>query len=144
MSSTSYETVSILLVEDDDVDAMGVQRAFRKLKVANPLVRARDGVEGLEMLRNKTVKKPFLILLDLNMPRMNGLEMLAELRKDPELTDSIVFVLTTSQDDVDKMSAYKAHIAGYIVKSNVGSGFNELIQLLDHYWRVVEIPVGKS
>lgn len=139
--STPYEAVSILLVEDDDIDAEGIKRALRKLKVANPFYRARDGIEGLEMIRNELLNSPYLILLDLNMPRMGGIAMLKEIRKDPLLTQSVIFVLTTSKDDEDKMSAYKEHIAGYILKSSLDSGFNDLIQLLDHYWRLVEFPV---
>lgn len=142
--SLPSKPVTILLVEDDDVDAMGVDRAFKKLKIANPVVRARDGLEALTLLRTQgAVTRPFLILLDLNMPRMNGIEMLAELRQDPDLASSVVFVLTTSQDDKDKVAAYAQHVAGYIVKNKVGDGFLSVVQLLDHYWRVVELPVPR-
>lgn len=144
MNSKLYKEVSILLVEDDDIDAMGIERALKKLRLANPYFRARDGIEGLTILKNQEVGRPFIILLDLNMPRMNGLEMLTELRKDPKLTDSVVFVLTTSNDDQDKAAAYKEHIAGYIVKSRLDSDFTELLQLLDHYWRLVELPVDHN
>lgn len=144
MADEHYRTVSVLLVEDDDIDAMGIQRAFKKLKVANPIFRARDGIEALEMLRDGTVEQPCLILLDLNMPRMSGLEMLKEVRSDPQLTSSVVFVLTTSKDDEDKSAAYKEHIAGYIVKSSLDNGFDDFMKLLDHYWRLVEFPVKKA
>ncbi|MCG7497229.1 response regulator [Vibrio sp. Of7-15] len=140
MTSSQYNTVSILLVEDDDVDAMGIKRALNKLRVANPLHRACDGIEALSILREEKIQHPYLILLDLNMPRMSGLEMLEELRADPQLTDSIVFVLTTSKDDEDIMAAYKEHISGYIVKSQLNPDFTELFELLDHYWRLVEFP----
>ncbi len=134
--------VTILLVDDDDVDAMGVQRALQKLKIVNPLVRARDGLEALMLLRTPdAVQRPYLILLDLNMPRMNGIEMLIELRQDPALCSSVVFVLTTSQDDEDKFAAYNKNVAGYIVKKQVGDGFMRVMEMLDHYWRVVELPV---
>ena len=136
-----YQEVSILLVEDDDIDAMGIERALKKLRLANPFIRAKDGVEGLTILRKSAIERPFIILLDLNMPRMNGLEMLKELRQDPQLTDCVVFVLTTSKDDEDRSSAYKEHIAGYIVKSNLDTDFTELLKLLDHYWRLVELPI---
>ncbi len=142
MKIQGHPIVSLLLVEDDDIDAMGVTRALKSLHLANPLHRARDGIEALAMLRNTAIKRPYLILLDLNMPRMNGIEMLKELRNDPELTDSIVFVLTTSDDDEDKTAAYKEHIAGYVVKSKLDCGFNELAQLLDNYWRLIEMPVN--
>lgn len=140
MSNETYKEVSILLVEDDDIDARGVERALKKMRLANPFYRARDGVEGLAMLRNNEVSQPNIILLDLNMPRMGGLEMLKELRQDDTLSDNVVFVLTTSKDDEDKAVAYKEHIAGYIVKSKLDSDFTELIQLLDHYWRIIELP----
>ena len=140
----SNNTVTLLLVEDDDVAAEAMARAFRKAKIANPIVRARDGVEALAMLHDKsvppTVSRPHLILLDLKMPRMNGLTFLQELRNDPELKQTIVFVLTTSDSEKDRYDAYKHLIAGYIVKSRAGQDFMELIQLLDHYWRVVEFP----
>ncbi len=137
-----YKEVTILLVDDDDVDVMGIERALKKLKILNPIVRARDGVEGLELLRDpQTVQRPYIVLLDINMPRMNGLEMLIELRNDPVLSNAVVFILTTSKADEDKMAAYRQHIAGYIVKSKVGDGFLRVMEMLDRYWRVVELPI---
>lgn len=137
-------TVTFLLVEDDEVDIKAIERSLRELKICNPLVIARDGREALEHLRGQNdrekIRSPFLILLDLNMPRMNGLEFLAELRSDPELSTSVVFVLTTSKDDRDRLSAYEKHVAGYIVKSNVANSFSEAMKLINHYWRVVELP----
>jgi CheY-like chemotaxis protein len=144
MTELDYKNVSILLVDDDDIDAAGIYRAFRQLKVSNPIHRAHDGIEGLEMLRTSKIDPPYLILLDLNMPRMSGIEFLKEIRKDPELTHSVVFVLTTSADDEDKMAAYKEHIAGYILKSSFDRGFNELIEMLGQYWRLVELPVNNA
>lgn len=135
------KAVTLLLVEDDDVDAMGVERALKKRRIANRLVRARDGIEALEILRGGQVARPFLILLDLNMPRMGGLEFIQTLRADPDLCDAVVFVLTTSKSDEDLAAAYRAHVAGYMVKSEIGSCFNELVELLDAYWQVVELPV---
>lgn len=90
-SSPQSKPVSILLVDDDDIDVMGIQRAFTKLKILNPITRARDGAEALELLREGKLSKPYLILLDINMPRMNGLEMLDALRQDPQLSSSVVF-----------------------------------------------------
>ncbi|MET1254193.1 response regulator [Aliikangiella maris] len=141
MNTQNYQTASILLVEDDDVDAKGIERALRKLKIANPLIRARDGIEALELLEDKVVEKPYIILLDLNMPRMNGIEFLEYVRKRSSLSTSVIFVLTTSKSDEDKYLAYKQHIAGYIVKENLDTGFDALTQLLDHYWRIVELPL---
>jgi len=144
MYENNYKTVTILLVDDDDVDAEGVQRAFKKLKIANPLVRAKHGKECLDILTNNAVKRPYIILLDLNMPVMSGLETLHAIREEPMLTDSIVFILTTSKDDEDKIAAYKAHVAGYIVKSDIEEGFEGLLKMLEHYWRVVELPEKSS
>lgn len=140
MSDVSYRGATILLVEDDDIDAKMVERAFNKLRIANPIIRATDGVMALEFLRNGTVICPYIILLDLNMPKMGGLELLEELRSDERLKDSIVFVLTTSKDDEDKIAAYNKNIAGYIVKERLQNGFDELVKLLDYYWRIVELP----
>jgi CheY-like chemotaxis protein len=134
--------VTILVVDDDDVDVMGITRALKSLKIVNPVVRARNGIEALALLRTEgAVGRPYLILLDLNMPGMNGIEMLAELRADSALSSAVVFVLTTSDDDQDKVAAYAQHIAGYIVKKQIGDGFMRVMEMLDHYWRVVELPV---
>lgn len=141
MDELNYKPAAILLVEDDDIDALSVMRAFSRLKIVNPIVRAKDGIEALEILKNQEIEHPYLILLDLNMPRMGGLELLNTLRHDPSLESSVVFVLTTSKDDEDKLAAYKQHIAGYIVKEKLDDGFEDLVKLLDHYWRLVELPV---
>jgi CheY-like chemotaxis protein len=136
-------TVNILLVEDDDIDAEAIQRAFKKYRIANPLTRVADGIEALKFLRGEGVEqltRPYIVLLDLNMPRMNGIEFLQELRRDVKLTDSVVFILTTSNDERDKTAAYSEHVSGYIVKSQVGEDFTRLIELMDCYWRVVELP----
>ncbi len=136
--------VSILLVDDDDVDAETVERAFRKAKITNPIYRASDGVEALEMLRGtggrEPIPYPHLILLDLKMPRMGGLKFLEALRNDPALRENVVFVLTTSAAEQDRLAAYENFVAGYIIKSQAGRDFTALIDLLDIYWRVVELP----
>jgi CheY-like chemotaxis protein len=136
--------LTILLVDDDGVDAEAVERAFRKADVSTPLVVASDGVEALEKLRgtdgSPPLPRPLVILLDLNMPRMNGIEFLDELRADPALRDHVVFVLTTSDDNRDKIAAYQRQVAGYLVKSNVGHNFTQLINLLQHYEDLIEMP----
>ena len=137
----THKEVTILLVDDDDIDAMGVQRALSQLKIANQIVRARDGIEALELLRTHgAVPRPCVILLDINMPRMNGIETLAALRSDSALASSVVFMLTTSQDDQDKLASYAQHVAGYIVKRQAGNGFLRVMEMLDNYWRIVELP----
>jgi CheY-like chemotaxis protein len=136
-----YKETTLILIDDDDVDVMGVERALQKLKIRNPIARARDGIEGLALLREQqALSKSYLVLLDINMPRMNGLEMLAELRRDPAISSSVVFILTTSKADEDRFQAYQQHVAGYMVKSQVGDGFMRAMEMLDHYWRVVELP----
>ena len=140
MTKTQYKPANLLLVEDDDIDAMGIERALKKMRLLNPLTRAKDGIEALELLRSGELPKPYIILLDLNMPRMGGLEMLKVLRQDDQLCDSVVFVLTTSSNDEEITSAYRKNIAGYIVKSTLDRDFNQLFKLLDNYWRLVELP----
>lgn len=136
--------VKFLLVDDDEIDVMAIKRAFSKLRLANEVVVANDGVEALDVLRGENGKTklepPYLILLDLNMPRMNGLEFLEVIRADPELKHALVFVLTTSTDDKDRVAAYDKHVAGYIVKARTESSFSEALKMIDHYWRVVEFP----
>ena len=119
----SSRVVTILLVEDDEVDVKALKWAFDKLKVANPLVIARDGTEALEML--KDLPRPYLIITDINMPRMNGIELLRNIRKSPELRDAIVFVLTTSNDEQDKIDAYDLNVAGYMLKTDMGTSSRE-------------------
>jgi CheY-like chemotaxis protein len=141
----SVQTVTILLVDDDRVDAMAVKRSFRHLKIANPVIEARNGIEALERLRGQNgfqkVPKPCLVLLDLNMPRMGGIEFLTEVRADPELRPIVIFVMTTSADEEDRMRAYHKNIAGYVLKHRPGQSFLESISMLEHYWRVVEFPM---
>ncbi|MGD8452836.1 MAG: response regulator [Phycisphaerae bacterium] len=137
-------TVTVLLVEDDDIDRKVVHRAFAKHKIANPIVEARDGLEALEIIRGKNgtapLPRPYLVLLDLNMPRMNGIEFLREVRGDNRLRDSVIFVLTTSRGEQDRVQAYELNVAGYMVKADAGAEFINAVEMLDHYWRVVEFP----
>jgi CheY-like chemotaxis protein len=139
-------TAQLLHVEDDDLCLMGLARAFKAAKIANPIYFAHDGIEALEMLRGTNdrarLPRPFIVLLDLNMPRMDGIEFLTEVRKDEELKKSIVFIMTTSNADEDKVAAYNLGAAGYILKSNPANAFLEATALLDTYWRVVEFPAA--
>jgi CheY-like chemotaxis protein len=136
--------VTILLVDDDQVDARAVRRSFRNLNIANPVVEARDGMEALQYLRGENgydeVAAPRLVLLDLNMPRMGGLEFLEELRRDATLRPTLVFVMTTSASEDDRAQAFANNVAGYVLKHQVGQSFLETISMLEHYWRVVEFP----
>lgn len=135
--------VNILVVEDDEIDRMALKRGFAAHKIANPIIFARDGLEALELLRGDGTPPmpcPYIILLDLNMPRMNGLEFLKALRADEDLHRSVVFVLTTSKAEEDRVRAYDHNVAGYMVKSDVGKSFINCLSMLDHYWKVVLLP----
>jgi CheY-like chemotaxis protein len=130
--------VNILLVEDDEVDIMNVQRAFKKNNITNPLFIARNGLEALDKLRNKIVPVPQIIILDINMPQMNGIEFLQELRKDDNLKHLSVFVMTTSNEDSDKLNAYNLNVAGYILKPLSFEKFIASVATLDSYWKLCE------
>ena len=133
--------LNILLVEDDAVDVMNVERAFKKNNIANPLYRAVDGIEALEMLRSGAVPaENRLVLLDMNMPRMNGIEFLQALRADPKLAATSVVMLTTSNDDRDKVKAYELNVAGYLLKPVTFVEFVHLTAALNKYWTLVELP----
>jgi CheY-like chemotaxis protein len=133
--------LNILLVEDDEVDVMNVRRAFQKNNIANPLYVAGDGEEALAKLRGGEVPTGRrIVLLDLNMPRMNGIEFLRELRADPELQRTTVVVLTTSSDERDKIDAYNLNVAGYLLKPVTFSNFCEVMATLNKYWTLVEMP----
>jgi CheY-like chemotaxis protein len=136
--------VGVLLVEDDEVAVMAVRRALRKAEMRNHLTVARDGIEALEILRGTDevapLERPFIILLDLNLPRMSGHEFLDELREDEGLRDSVVFVLTTSDEHADKFQAYQRFVAGYIRKTPGEESYRNLMDLLAPYWKVVDLP----
>lgn len=143
MNSIRQREVQILLVEDDDVDAETVIRGFRAARIANTITVARDGVEALQKLRGNgkaALPRPNVVLLDLNMPRMNGIEFLQNLRQDSDFDDTVVFVLTTSTAEEDRIRSYKQHIAGYMVKSEVGPSFKKAVTMLEHYWTTVVLP----
>jgi CheY-like chemotaxis protein len=135
----SEEPIHILLVDDDDVDVMNVRRSFERGNISNELSVARDGIEALEMLRSDALPRSRrIVLLDLNMPRMNGIEMLRELRADPDLHSIPVVVLTTSNEERDRADAYRLHVAGYLVKPVTQVAFVELMVTLNRYWRLAE------
>ncbi|HEV7999082.1 MAG TPA: response regulator [Planctomycetaceae bacterium] len=138
------DTVSIMIVDDDEVDVRAIQRGLKQQRIANPVYIATDGRQGLEMLRGEQgyskIPQPALIVLDLNMPRMTGLEFLEALRADAELVNSIVFILTSSDADEDKAAAYKHHIAGYVVKADAGVSFLKAVQMVQKYVLCVRFP----
>ena len=133
--------LNILLIEDDQIDVMNVRRAFERNRILNPLFVAADGVEGLELLRSGEIPaERRMVLLDINMPRMNGIEFLRELRADPLLAPTPVVVLTTSNDDQDRVKAYNLNVAGYLLKPVTFSNFVDVMATLNKYWTLVELP----
>lgn len=140
-------TVHVLLVDDDEIDAEQIVRAFRHLKIANPITTVTNGIEALNALRGEEgharLLRPYVILLDINMPRMNGLEFLRAIRADEELKRSIVFVLTTSKLEEDIKAAYNDHVAGYFLKSSATAAVWGLPTMMENYWRVAELPRDK-
>lgn len=132
--------VTILLIEDDEVDAIGIIRSFNKHRIANNIIRARHGAEAIQRLDSGEIPAPFIILLDINMPTMGGLEFLTHLREHPQYKDVVVFILTSSDDESDILAGYKSHIAGYFVKNETGENFQKVVEMLDGYWKIVHLP----
>ena len=131
----------ILLVEDDEVDILNVRRAFEKNKITNPLYIANNGLDALSMLREGRVPSSRrIVLLDLNMPKMNGIDFLRELRQDPKLHSTPVVVLTTSNAEKDKVEAYDLNVAGYLVKPVTFPSFVDLMAALNKYWTLMDMP----
>ena len=130
----------ILLVEDDVVDAMTVERALKEIHVTNMLFTVGNGEEALAYLRNEENARPCVILLDLNMPRMNGVEFLRVVKLDPVMKKIPIVVLTTSRDDQDIIESYKLSAAGYIIKPVDYKKFVEALRTVDVYWTISELP----
>jgi CheY-like chemotaxis protein len=132
-------TRPILLVEDDNVDAITVRRALKDLNVPNGIVHQLDGEDALKYLRSNN-KRPCVILLDLNMPRMNGINFLKIIKNDDELKQIPVIVITTSKNERDKMDSFEFSVAGYIIKSADYKKFVESLKILNLYWTLSELP----
>ncbi|MCB9015957.1 MAG: response regulator [Lentimicrobiaceae bacterium] len=130
----------ILLVEDDMIDAMTVKRALKELNILNPVVTVENGEEALTYLRDSENEKPGIILLDLNMPRMNGIEFLGIAKKDDNLKLIPVIVLTTSLDEIDRVDTFNLGVAGYMVKPVDYKKFVEVIKAIKLYWSLSELP----
>ena len=135
-------TKPILLVEDDRVDAMIVKRALDELKVTNELVHTSDGKEALDYLQNKDNRKPCLILLDLNMPKTNGIELLKIVKADDTLKKIPIVVLTTSTQEQDVIKTFKLGVAGYVIKPVDYIRFVEALRTVTLYWTLSELPSG--
>src|SRR5512146_1640558 len=130
----------ILLVEDDQVDVMTVMRALKETKVANPVVNLENGEEALKYLRDPERDKPCIILLDLNMPIMNGIEFLQVMKHEPLLRRIPVVVLTTSEEQQDKINSFDLGVAGYMAKPVDYRQFVEVMRTIDAYWSISEVP----
>jgi CheY-like chemotaxis protein len=136
--------LEVVLVEDDEVEIEAVTRALRNLHIAHDLAVYRTGAHALASLhqerRHLQRSYPFFMLLDLTLPDMPGLQVLQALRQDPLLRAAIVFVLTISDNEEDKLGAYDYHVAGYLIKSNLGKNYERLTELIGAYYEVVEFP----
>ena len=130
----------ILLVEDDSVDAMTVKRAMRDLKVSHSVIHSVNGEEAMKYLTSPDTEKPFVILLDLNMPKMNGIEFLKVMKAHPELKTIPVIVLTTSKERQDVFDSFELGASGYMVKPVDYSKFVEILSRIVIYWNSSELP----
>jgi DNA-binding response OmpR family regulator len=130
----------ILLIEDDDVDVMTVKRALKDLKVTNQLVPISDGEDAIEYLKDESATKPCIVLLDLNMPKMDGAEFLKIAKADKALKKIPVVILTTSNSDRDVIESFELGAAGYMVKSVDYEIFVETIKAIDRYWTLSKLP----
>lgn len=130
----------ILLVEDDDIDAEAITRAFTKIQLKNPIYIAKDGVEALQMLDGSgpypPIPQPCLIILDINMPRMNGLELMETIQQNSRLYGNVLLVFTTSSREEDKIKAYQNRAAGYFLKENLP----QLTEMINNYCKINELP----
>ena len=131
----------ILLVEDDQVDAMTVRRALKELQVTNRLQHVENGEEAVAHLRDPASELPCIILLDLNMPKMGGIEFLQVIKQDKDLRRIPVVVLTTSGEEQDKVESFDLGVAGYMAKPVDYRKFVEVMQSINAYWTLSEMPV---
>lgn len=140
----NHEKTHILLVDDNAIDIEATKRAFIKQELHSKIHVASDGVVALKMLRGEgghgQLPKPIIILLDINMPRMNGLEFLKELRSDSQLTSYIVFIVTTSCHEKDLKMAYELNVAGYFLKERLGRNYVHLAKMLQNYLEIAQLP----
>ncbi len=129
-----------ILIEDDEVDILSVMRAFKELNIPNKIEVVKNGQEALEYLENVKTIKPSLILLDLNMPKMNGIEFLKQIKANDKLKSIPIVVLTTSSNNVDINKSFENSVAGYIVKPMDFTSFKEVIRKVYDYWQTCELP----
>jgi len=130
----------ILIVEDDTVDAMTVGRALKEIHVSNKLISVSNCKEALKYLRNEDNEKPCIILLDLNIPEMKGIEFLRIIKQDEKLKIIPVVILTTSKEEQDKIDSFKLSVAGYMIKPADNQSFVEVMRAIKGYWTLSELP----
>lgn len=133
-------TRPILLVEDDHVDILTIRRALKEIEVVNPVVTRENGEDALAYLRDPASARPCIILLDLNMPIMNGFEFLQQAKRDEQLKAIPVIVLTTSEEEQDKVNSFNLGVAGYMAKPVDYRRFVEMMRSIDLYWSASQIP----
>ena len=136
--------VTILIVDDDDIDIRALKQGLSQGNIPNPIETAFNGREALEILRGtekrKALSKPYLILLDINMPEIDGFEFLEIIRKDPRLKDAMVYILTTSDSERDRIQAYEYNVAGYLVKSDAGVDSINFVRLIRQILENIKFP----
>jgi CheY-like chemotaxis protein len=133
--------LNILLVDDDEVDAITVKRAFAKANIECQLFVARNGIDALELLRSGVFPaERRIMLLDINMPKMNGIELLRELRADPALNKLTVIMMTTSSEENDRIDAYQLNVAGYVIKPVTFQALEKIVETLSSYWKLMQLP----
>jgi len=134
-------TVTLLIVEDDEFDVLSMERTLKEMRVSNPTRHAKDGIEALEILRGENghekLETPYIIFLDLKMPRMDGHSFLKEVRADADLKDATIFIFTSSDKDEDIKSADVYNVAGFIMKSDMKDSFTEAAESLGLAWNIV-------
>lgn len=136
---------TVLIAEDDDVDAIILERVLKRTLKSGQVVRARDGEDALDMLHaddETRLPRPVVIVTDINMPRMNGIELLAAIRRTNETADMVCFVVTTSTQEDDLEAAYEHHVAGVIVKDDVSMNYTNLSQFFQPYFDLVRFPAS--
>ena len=142
--ANDFEPVNFLIVDDDEISVMAIKRSLKKLNISNKVLTASDGLEALDILHTEFTETgklpPFIITLDLSMPRMSGLEFLDEIRRHPQFRKLVVFVLTTSDAPSDVDSAYEKSISGYIVKDNPTESLLNAILMLKEFSQLVILP----
>lgn len=140
----AFKPVKFLIVDDDEVSIMKIKRAIAKAKFDNPVQIAKDGLEALQTLRgdkdHERMTPPYIVTLDINMPRMDGHEFLAEIRGDPKLKNVVVFILTTSDNENDIASAYDRNVAGYILKERSEESLFEKVSMIENFSHLVVLP----